>query len=157
MQVVRTRLASALFLARELALPTNGRVWRCLRVLDIWHAARIGAAPLVSAAEDGGGSDAVEPGQGLSGEPAATLDSSAEETSPYFDNLVNLSLIVALLLERVYGPSGLRFTSSAAMLEVRDKLGAWRDGLPSELVAGDRWAAREAGECRRRSTFGSWG
>lgn len=143
--MTRARMASALYLARELSLPSNSRIWQCLRVLDIWHAARMGAAPLVPAAGEGD-TETQSLSRVLTGENCSIGALSDEDTSPYFNNLVRLSLIVALLLERIYGPSGLRFTSNGAMLEVRNKLDAWRDGLPSELVANDRWATREAGE-----------
>lgn len=80
---------------------------------------------------------------------SGSSEASCVGQSSFFAHLFSLSIITGRLLELMYGPNGVRYTSSAVILGIRDALDGWREGLPRELVAKNRWATREAGELDR--------
>lgn len=128
LNVVRARLSAAIRHARDLGMdraPTgpDARIWRCARILDIWHASKAGAYPLV---------------------PVTTLPQRAPGDD-FHAQLTNLSFIHGRVLALIYGPDGLHNADSREILRTRDALAAWKEGLPHNLQASGVWSGFEAG------------
>lgn len=127
-QVARSRLAAAIRHARDLGIDratsgTDARIWRCARVIDIWHAARSGMTLLI---------------------PVDAIPSSTPGDD-FFAHLYVLSLILGRLIVVMYGPMGAKNATSEQLSGVRDALDQWRDGLPQNLKATGLWPGQEAG------------
>ncbi|WVQ94141.1 hypothetical protein IAU59_001219 [Kwoniella sp. CBS 9459] len=138
--VARNRLAAAIRMAQDLSMdrpdPDSDhagddlRIWQCAIVIDQWNATRTGARPII-------------PYSTLT-ELDSVTDSRNSE-NPFFTNLVSLSLILAQLLARVYGPDGVKKTKNEELNGIRDKLKKWKEDLGSSLKFNGIWSGLPAG------------
>jgi len=128
LSVVRARLAAAVRHAQDLGLDrstdaSEARIWHCARIIDIWHAAKMGMAPLVHVAAL----------------PPAPRDD-------FVAQLTGLSLLLGRMLALMYGHEGVRKSTNEELLDLRDALDAWREGLPEKFRPNGRWSSRETGK-----------
>lgn len=126
--VIRSRLSAAIRHARDLGLDVaasgpDARIWRCARILDVWHAAKCGTYPLA---------------------PVTSLPPRMGDD--FHSQLTYLSLLFGRLLALMYGPNGIRNADNLELLHLRDTLAAWKQGLPQHLQADSVWSGLESGE-----------
>ncbi|WVF66525.1 hypothetical protein IAT40_001265 [Kwoniella sp. CBS 6097] len=140
--VARNRLAAAIRMAQDLFMDRPDldgeharedlRIWQCAVVIDQWNATRTGARPII-------------PFSTLNNTSNILSAASSSVENPFFTNLVSLSLILAELLAKVYGPDGVKKTKNEGVNVIRDKLKTWKEILSSSLKFNGIWSGLPAG------------
>ncbi|OCF34902.1 hypothetical protein I316_03449 [Kwoniella heveanensis BCC8398] len=139
--VARNRLAAAIRMAQDLLMDRGDsetqvgrddmRIWQCAVVIDQWNATRTGARPIIP----------FSTMNNTNGSLPAVL-SSVE--NPFFTNLTSLSMLLAELLAKVYGPDGVKKTKNEEVNAIRDKLKIWKENLSSSLKFNGIWSGLPA-------------
>ncbi|ODN73332.1 hypothetical protein, variant [Cryptococcus amylolentus CBS 6039] len=137
--VQRARLAAAIRMCQDLSMDrvdplsltarADKRIWQCALVIDQLNATRTGSRPIVASSTFKSEINSI----------------SSEENNQFFEQLFTLCAILSRILDKVYGPDGVKRTKDEELIDIRDDLKKWKDSLPPASKFSGAWSSLPAG------------